>query len=201
MQIANGESLYQVAIDNPTEFIRYHGGIKAYHSVIHSSPRDSAVPITVHWWFGPTGVGKSRKAFETYGQEAYVKMDDNWWDGYEGQSTVIFDDYRPGLMPFSSLLRVLDRYPYRVRIKGTSTELSATCFVLTTTSRPEVLWHSRTEEKLAQLLRRLTTIVEFSASGEERILKSPEFPYVPLSREEIDHLIPHPLPFASSFNH
>jgi len=47
----------------------------------------------------------------------------------------------------------------------------------------------------------LTTIVEFSASGEERILKSPEFPYVPLSREEIDHLIPHPLSFASSFNH
>jgi hypothetical protein len=41
------------------------------------------------WWFGPTGLGQSGKAFETYmygEKSAYVKMSaDKWWDGYMGQ--------------------------------------------------------------------------------------------------------------------
>lgn len=143
----------------------------------------------VHWWFGPTGVGKSRKAFETYGSEAYVKMNDKWWDGYVGQKTVIFDDYRSNLCPFHILLRILDRYPYRVEVKGGSIELSATVFVITTTSLPEVIWYSRTGEAINQLLRRITHISAMNME-ETIVLKDEDTTYVPLSKEEI--LLLHP---------
>lgn len=192
--IIAGESLTDIAADNPSDYIRYHGGIKALHLLTHSKPRNMAVDPIVHWWFGPTGVGKSRKAFEMFGDSAYVKMNDKWWDGYIGQSQVIFDDYRPSLCPFHELLRILDRYPYRVQPKGGSIELSATVFVVTTCSRPEALWHSRTDEQLNQLLRRITHIVEFTTTGEEKILKEPGMNYVPLTREELQELFPTPPP-------
>lgn len=117
-------------------------------------------------------------------------MNDKWWDGYSGQSLVIFDDYRPSLCPFHEILRILDRYPYRVQLKGSSIELSATSFVLTTCSRPEVLWHSRTTEQLGQLLRRITEIIEFTGIGEEIIWKSAEVPYLPLAPDVVAEMFP-----------
>jgi len=143
--------------------------------------RDPKVAPTVHWWFGPTGTGKSKRGFESF-PEAYVKMTGNkWWDGYTGQKEVILDDYRPMMCPFNELLKLLDRYPMRVEAKGSSMEMSATTFLITTCARPEVLWASKTEENIAQLLRRITSILEFRSYGEEPIvLKSSEVVYVPL---------------------
>lgn len=187
--IQAGESVQSIALAHGSQFIRYAKGIKEYAATISCVPRDPSVPCTVHWWFGPTGVGKSKKAFETY-PDAYVKMGTNkWWDGYGGEKTVLFDDYRAGMLLFSELLRVLDRYPHKVEGKGVTFELSANVFVITTTSRPEVIWHKRTEEDLNQLLRRITTITEFHSDG-TTILKDSQTPYVPLSKDELALMFP-----------
>ena len=114
-------------------------------------------------------------------------MDGEWWDGYTGQPQVIFDDFRPGVVKsFNTLLRILDRYPLRVPVKGSSIELSATVFVLTCPSRPEVMYHRQTEENVNQLLRRITSIVEFSTTGEQTILKDGDTPYLAKTKEELD---------------
>jgi len=195
-RLAAGDTLLDVAESFPSDFIRYHGGIKAFQLITHSKARNSAVDPIVYWWFGPTGVGKSRKAFEEFGAQAYVKMNDKWWDGYIGQPVVIMDDYRPSLMPFNEFLRCIDRYPYRVQPKGGSIELSATTFVITSCGRPEDLWHGRTDEQLGQLLRRITEIVEFAKDPAgtvvEYVLKSDvhNIQYVPLTRAELDERHP-----------
>jgi hypothetical protein len=41
-----------------------------------------------------------------------------WFDGYEGQKLVLFDDFDKGQISFRLLLRLLDRYPMQVPIKG-----------------------------------------------------------------------------------
>lgn len=176
-----GKDLADIACEHPVEYMKYSGGIKSFQTLVRTRPRDSRVLPTVRWWFGPTGVGKSRKAFDCY-PDAYVKMNNQWWDGYVGQSAVIIDDYRPSLCTFQELLRILDRYPMRIQTKGSSCELSATAFVITTTSRPEVIWSGRTTEAMNQLLRRITEIIEFSGTdGAETILKSANVNYVALS--------------------
>jgi hypothetical protein len=67
---------------------------------------------------------KSRKAFGEY-PDAYIKMNNKWWDGYANEKTVIMDDYRASLCTFQDLLRILDRYPLRVELKGACAQLSA----------------------------------------------------------------------------
>jgi len=168
LAITEGTPLVDVASEYPAQFIRYSSGIKQFHAIVSSKPRDTTAAPDVYWWFGPTGVGKSRKAFEQFGTDAYIKMTDKWWDGYSGQKVVILDDYRASLCPFHELLRILDRYPFRVQFKGGSIELSANVFVITTPHRPEVTWSGRTQEAIAQLLRRITVIQEFLPHGEMR---------------------------------
>jgi hypothetical protein len=175
-----GKDLSEIANEYPSQFIKYHGGIKSFQHLVRSKPRDARVVPTVYWYFGPTGVGKSRKAFELF-PEAYIKMNNQWWDGYIGQSVVIIDDYRPSLCTFQEFLRILDRYPMRVQVKGSSCELSATTFVITTTSRPEIMWAGRTSEALNQLLRRISNIVEFAVDGGETVWKGGGVDYAPLS--------------------
>jgi len=129
-----------------------------------------------------------------------VKMNNNWWDGYCGQDTVIMDDFRATACPFDELLRVLDRYPLKVQMKGTSTELSASAFVLTTCHRPEVTFYAQAHENLDQVLRRITNIVEFLQNGQVIVWKGlgpdGELPinddeeYVPLSDDDCVKLLP-----------
>lgn len=176
--IAEGTDIADVAVLFPTEFIKYSKGIQALKTAMSSKPRSSTEAPTVYWWFGPTGTGKSRLAFETY-PDAYIKMPTNkWWDGYVDQKAVILDDYRPSMCPFHELLRLLDRYPMKVEFKGGSTELQATTFVITTCERPETIWNGKTNEMIDQLIRRLTEIRQFHPDGTTTILKDTGTCYV-----------------------
>lgn len=67
--------------------------------------------------------------------------------------------------------------------------LQATTFVVTTTSRPEVLYHRKTGENLNQLIRRITLIEEYSTNG-ITVLKSDLINYVQLERHEIEEMFP-----------
>lgn len=176
--IAQGEDISDIAAQFPTEYIKYSRGIQALKTALSSRPRSATVAPTVYWWFGPTGTGKSRLAFETY-PDAYIKMPTNkWWDGYEAQTVVILDDYRPSMCPFHELLRLLDRYPMKVEYKGGSTELQATTFVITTCERPELLWQGKTDEMIDQLIRRISEITQFHPDGTTTPLKNSTITYV-----------------------
>lgn len=184
-RIINGDSLKDIARDNADAFVKFHRGFLELQRTLHAgAPRDPNVQPVVHWWFGPTGTGKSRSAFTEF-PGAYVKMLNKWWDGYLGHTTVIMDDYRPSMCPFNQLLQILDRYPMKVEMKGSSMELSATTFIITCCQRPEVIWHGKTEEDVTQLIRRITNIKEFHRNGTTTILKDSAISYVQLTPQEL----------------
>jgi len=63
-----------------------------------------------------------------------------WWDGYAGQRLVIWDEYRGTTA--QTLLRICDRTPYRVPVKGSSIELKAAMIFFTSNlSLPETFTH------------------------------------------------------------
>ena len=57
----------------------------------HMKSPDPIPTLSNRWVCGPSGCGKSRSAREQY-PGAYYKMCNKWWDGYQGESTVIIED-------------------------------------------------------------------------------------------------------------
>lgn len=109
----------------------------------------------VYWFHGPSGTGKTKKAFEMC-DDPYICMEDNkWWEGYDGHEDVIIDDYRRDFCKFKVLLQLLDRYPMRVECKGASRQFRAKRLFITSPKSPKVTWEGRTDEELYQLLRRI----------------------------------------------
>lgn len=111
-----GKLLYDIADAHPGSFIRYNKGIIALQSILNNKHRNW--PTEVHVYIGPPGAGKTRLAHEL-APLAYVVCDPTgkWFDGYNGEDDVIFDDFA-GEIQYTWLLKLLDRYPMQVQTKG-----------------------------------------------------------------------------------
>lgn len=157
------------------------------------APRDPNTPPDVRWFYGPTGAGKSKYAYELFhpiGEPGldgeakvgayYKSADHKWWDGYDGVSPVIIDDYRCNFCTFSALLRLLDRYPVQVECKGGTMQFNARTIIVTAPHHPREMWNSRTAEDLQQLLRRITEIRCFPHRDQPSYVEDPEPLDVPL---------------------
>lgn len=160
--VKEGKRMRDIADEHPDTFIKFHKGIAALAAV--RAP-ERAGPPSVHWYWGPTGTGKTRAVHAAAAESQsvlYTKMSDNkWWDGYESEEWVLIDDYRRDFCTFSQLLRLLDRYPMRVEYKGGSMQFAATHIYITSPKDPSTTWEGRTEEELGQLLRRITEVKYF----------------------------------------
>jgi hypothetical protein len=116
----------------------------------------------VYW--GATGAGKSRRAWDEAGVDAYPKSPlSKFWDGYRAHRHVVIDEFRGGI-DVAHLLRWLDRYPVLVEVKGSSVVLCATSIWITSNLHPRDWYPTLDPETTAALLRRLA-ITEFPAIG------------------------------------
>lgn len=133
----------------------------------------------VYWYYGKTGTGKTKLAFEEAGDKVWVSGKNlKWWDGYDAHENVIFDDFRGDFCTFHELLRILDRYPYTIETKGGTRQLLAKKIWVTCPYRPEEVYNKNSEE-IGQLLRRIKLIKEFGigtgmeVGGNTRPLQNP----------------------------
>jgi hypothetical protein len=116
----------------------------------------------VYWYYGESGSGKTRAAMgESNPNDRWVSMDSlKWWDGYDGQGDIVIDDFRGSDCRLKTLLRILDRYEYRVEYKGGSTQLLAKRIWITCPYSPESCYRDD-GENLKQLLRRIDIVRQF----------------------------------------
>lgn len=118
----------------------------------------------VIWYWGPTGSGKTRTAIELFnGQNYWISGRDlQWWDGYEAHENVIFDEFRADFCKFHELLRILDRYPYTVAIKGGTRQLLAKTIVITSCFPPQLVYPNKKDDadSIAQLMRRIDLVIK-----------------------------------------
>jgi len=112
--------------------------------------------VVVYW--GPTGSGKSRRAWEEAGLEAYPKDPrTKFWDGYRDHQHVVIDEFR-GDIDISHVLRWFDRYPVIVEVKGSSAVFKATKIWITSNLHPDNWYPILDPGTKAALMRRLTII-------------------------------------------
>lgn len=130
-------------------------------------PRVSRDKPLVRWYWGPTGTGKTKSAVEEFPDAWISGKNLRWWQGYDDHTEVIIDDFRPDFCTFHELLRILDRYPYTVEVKGGSRSLVAKVIIITSCSPPARLYGAgEIREDIEQLLRRIDEIREFGTGSE-----------------------------------
>lgn len=112
----------------------------------------------VRWYHGSTGSGKTRTAREWLGSDCYTALDTiKWWEGYDAHENVLIDDFRKDFCKFHQLLKLLDRYEYKIETKGGSRQFVAKRIAITSPYPPDEQYENR--EDVKQLLRRIDQII------------------------------------------
>lgn len=145
-------------------FVRYPKIVDAYQQA-KIRPRSSKRSVRVILARGDSGTGKSRHCeAEAERLGGYYRFGGlgGFWDGYRGQPCVILDDFRGSALSFGDFKRICDRYSIRVGIKGTSCEMAATTFFITSNFEPENWWDQKvTGGDLTPIFRRITEVWYF----------------------------------------
>lgn len=139
----DGKDLYDCYAHNFTLTVNRINGLKDYASRLPPKERE---PPKVFCLIGPTGTGKTRTAFDYAKQHhngsifVHCQSTDKFFDGYNGQSVVLFDDFR-GRLPFSFMLQLLDRHGnLKVEVKGGSVWWTPKVIFITSNTHYKTWW-------------------------------------------------------------
>lgn len=179
--IDKGITEIEIAQSHFSQWVQYRRAFHAYRQLVHHKPRSWKTVVV--WIMGPTGTGKSRICYELPGsrlaellrytmeryhgntvdecKQIYTSVDPtfNWVDGYNGQDIVLVDDYR-GECDLATLLRVCDRYPMQLPIKGGFVEWSPKLIIFTSNLLPRACYSGKDSESIRPLLRRIDFLFE-----------------------------------------
>lgn len=123
--------------------------------------------LEVIMFYGAPGTGKSHTALTLLPNAFWKQSDGIWWDGYMPNQDIVIDDYH-GWLPFSTMKRVLDKYPVCGQTKGNQVPLTPRSIVITTNSLCDAWYKSEALQHLMDaLIRRISYIYVFEAIGQE----------------------------------
>lgn len=159
--IDNGSTLLNISDDHFGSFLRYERSIKSYY-LLHGGNNKPLPSVVVY--YGATGTGKTRSVWDNAKDHSdiWVYPGNGWFDGYIGQPIALFDDFYGSEIKISLLLKILDRYPLRVPIKGGFTWWVPEEIYITSNVDPGNWFPNANFEHVNALMRRFTNKVHFN---------------------------------------
>lgn len=139
-----------------SKWVVYRRSFQVYRGM-KVSRRRWTTQVIVIW--GTTGTGKTRYCWDqVMDRTAWTPGDYQWFDGYNGQEIVLLDDYR-GEYPLAQFLKLTDRYPMTVPIKGGFTQWCPKKIYITSNIHPDE-WYDARGASFHAFKRRLNEITE-----------------------------------------
>lgn len=112
------------------------------------------------WFYGPPGTGKSYTARHLY-PDLYDKPANKWFDGYQGEETVLVDDFDLQHKVLGHhLKRWTDRYSFPAEHKGTTVQIRPKRVIVTSNYSIEEIFCE--DDALCNALKRRFTVTEFT---------------------------------------
>jgi len=141
--IKEGANNATLAQEVPGVGMRYARGIEWLRLNLPQPVFDPATKVKdcIMYW-GPPRTGKSyRLRLECpLGPDWFWASPGKWFDGYEGQPGIVFDEIRDSWMPWEEILRVIDGYPIRRETKGGTIQVRAIRFRMSSNVHPK-FWY------------------------------------------------------------
>lgn len=116
--------------------------------------------VTAEYWWGDPGAGKTARVFEeTNGLEDTYRVTSykNPFDGYEGESTLVLDEFA-GKMQLDVLLNLLDRYPMVLPARYADKQAAFSRVIIVSNLAPWELYTGAAPKRRLALARRLTEV-------------------------------------------
>lgn len=156
--IAEGATDQDVATTYFGKWCIYRRSFSAYRELLKPPIHRQGLRVYVLW--GESGTGKSRFAMRRGGGSVWMSSDPTlqWFDGYNGESTVVIDDYDGGANS-RFLLKLLDVYAQRVPVKGGFVAWNPTTIFITSNKCPSD-WHT---DITAPLRRRIHHVLKLTS--------------------------------------
>jgi len=165
-EIEEGASLAYIQRNHFQTYCRYRNGIKDYLTTCQEKSRKKFRDVHVSLYTGQSRGGK------TYAAEArdtdYFKIEAEnmkWWDGYNGEDTLIINDYDNDVK-ITCLLTLIEGYQRRLPIKGAFTYANWTKVIITTNKKPHELHTKAMERHREALFERFDEIKHFNERSE-----------------------------------
>lgn len=164
-RILDGDDLKTVAEEHSAAFVKFHKGFAELQRQVKRKRwnREDEREVIVYW--GKTGTGKTKAVYDycdEHQEELYSHAEGMWFDSYEGQNVALFDEFSGSDMNIKQLLRLTDRYPMRVPIKGSFVEWAPKVIFITSNINPDDWYPNAHEEHKAAMRRRFTRVVHFN---------------------------------------
>lgn len=132
------------------EMIRYSKGLDLVRTMF-IQPR--VIQTQGIYVYGLQNSGKTYLMKKTY-PDAYWKDNGPWWDGYDGQSVILWDEFDWSQVNIHTIKQVLNHAPLKVPIKGGMVEFTSKLVVFMSNTKLEICyenqskadqdaWHSR----------------------------------------------------------
>lgn len=171
----------KAVLDNTPVFAKYFQNLSRLAPII-KPPDYTFVKKQVHWYYGLTGTGKSRMAFQhadAYRRDSksvsVVSIVNDFIIGFMPESElVIFDEFRGGKSIYPLILKLTDGYPAIINVKGSFCTWNPSFIIFTCPTDPMVTFNDVIEAK-DQLLRRLSLILYFNSIDSEPIERSIDY--------------------------
>lgn len=154
--ICDGRSLRDVALEDPVCFVRHHRGLRALQTTLRTEKRTWKPTVVI--LYGPPGTGKTRSVYDTHGFDNVYEVptprsgSEVWFDGYQGHEIILVDDFY-GWLRWSFLLKMIDRYPHDLPIKGGFTPNLAK-FIYFTSNQSPTEWYKYNDKIIWEALER-----------------------------------------------
>ena len=189
--IEEGASLYECYREHFGTTVRCYRGLREYIALRDTIQSTQTIhdPPEVIVYVGPSGSGKSwrcstDKDFMESGYRFSIQMDSKiYFDGYNNQKTIWFDEFSGRTLPFTTFCQLADRFAGRYETKGGSVLISGLKKILISTIQFPHLWWAGSERfntDTEQLYRRITKCYYLGApritsTGRKQYAKPLEF--------------------------
>jgi len=156
-RILAGDKLSDISEDYPTVYVQYHNGLRNL-SQLHSKPYEHET-VRGFWLWGVPGAGKTHYARSKF-DDIYVKSQNKWFDGYNGEQSIILDDYDCGKHLGHYLKIWCDRWACSGEVKGGTIHLRHHHFIITSNYSIEEMFAEDTS--MQEAIRRRCKVIHFS---------------------------------------
>lgn len=168
IQSGNIQTLEQLISQAPDTYCRNRNGIRDILGNTIKKRTKTFRTLTVEIYYGEAGTGKTRRVYEQepdlYSMEQSANGSDVWFDGYEGEKTLLIDDFY-GWIRFSFILKMLDGYRLKLPVKGSYTWAEWDKVLITSNAAPWDWYRWSNLINWEAFQRRITKVYHFTANN------------------------------------